>query len=160
MLHYALSGLCKCLRNKISVSGKRHLSVCCQLRSPAVFEQRSSVNIGVSRKLILPFEYWIHEHDVWKAEEVVGHDMLGLKHWSLMLWQLQNAQLPCGERAIVCSLRESWGGRFLKLCASLRRRALKVAFKIYFFFLQIISRNISVSLRSVAWNSWKYSICS
>lgn len=35
------------------MSGKWHLAVCCQLRSPAVFEQRSSVNTGVSRKWIL-----------------------------------------------------------------------------------------------------------
>lgn len=136
MLHYAVSGLCKCLGNKISLSGKWHLSVCCQLRSPAVFEQRSSVNIAESRKLILPFEHWIHGHDFQEAEKAVGRDALGLKHWSLMLWQLQNAQLPCGERAIICSLGESRGGRFLQLCAFIHRRALKVAFK---NFLQILA---------------------
>lgn len=50
MLHYENSGLCKCLRNKMSVLEKRHLSVCCQLRSPVGFEQRCSVNTGVPKK--------------------------------------------------------------------------------------------------------------
>lgn len=42
-------------------------------------KQRSSVNVGVSRKGILPFERWKHERDCREAEKVVGRDVLGLK---------------------------------------------------------------------------------
>lgn len=45
----------------------------------------------------------------------------------------------------------------IKLCPFIHRRALKAGFK-DFSFLQLISCSLSVSLGSVAWKSWKYSI--
>jgi len=36
---------------------------------------------------------------------MVGCDALGLKHWSLMLWQLQDTQLPVGSEQLCVA----WG---------------------------------------------------